>query len=304
MRLSYDDFSNYTIIDLETTGLSPTYDSIIEVGGLKIRNNEIVDTFHTFVNPSIEIPFFITELTGITNEDVANAPNQEDSISALLQFIGADVIIGHNVRFDINFLNSTHESLNTKTEIYSDTMYLSRKALSDLGRHRLIDLVNYYNIETGRLHNALEDCKTTKIIYDKLHQFMNDNEVSYTSCFPKYNETDRKKIYHSNCLNIDLDKLIECPDNLFYKKNVCFSGVLEKIRRADAIKYITNIGGYSHNNVISTTNILVLGSLEYCLNINDGKSSKHKKAIAWMLKSKDIIIISETEFYTILEETV
>ena len=99
---------SYVVIDIETTGLSPVYDEIIEVGAIKIQNGQIIDTFESLIKPSFKpwgnyIDEFIEELTGITNEMLADAPDVLDIFPKFLEFIDDNIIIGHNVNFDINF---------------------------------------------------------------------------------------------------------------------------------------------------------------------------------------------------------
>ena len=92
--------NNYVTIDLETTGLSPKYEKIIELGAARVRDGVLTDTFSTFVNPGKNLPERIVELTGITDSDIANAPYIEDVLKEILDFLGDDVLLGHNLIFD------------------------------------------------------------------------------------------------------------------------------------------------------------------------------------------------------------
>ena len=96
----------FCIIDLETTGGSHEYHSITEIGAVKYRGGIEIDRFTTLVNPGCAIPPFITVLTGITNTMVATAPPIEDTLQPLLNFIGTSVLVAHNARFDIGFINA------------------------------------------------------------------------------------------------------------------------------------------------------------------------------------------------------
>lgn len=97
---------NYCILDLETTGLSCIKNEIIEVGILKVRNNEIVARYSKLVKPKAKVSKKITKITGITNEMLEDKPAIEEIIIEILTFIGDDVIIGHNVLFDLGFISS------------------------------------------------------------------------------------------------------------------------------------------------------------------------------------------------------
>lgn len=95
---------DYVALDLETTGLAPYWDEIIEVGALRVRGGEVSEHFTSLVKPRNEIDEFIIDLTGITNEMVADAPPIGEVLPQLRAFIGQDVVVGHNVNFDVNFL--------------------------------------------------------------------------------------------------------------------------------------------------------------------------------------------------------
>lgn len=120
---------DYIVLDLETTGLSSDHDEIIEVSALKVHCGKIIDRYETLIHPFQEIPSFISDLTGITNDMVLNAPYFSDILSELIDFIGSLYIVGHNVNFDINFL---YDSLMNAAGVplmndYIDTLRISRK---------------------------------------------------------------------------------------------------------------------------------------------------------------------------------
>ncbi len=100
-----ESLENYVVVDIETTGYSPDFDEIIELGALKIENNIVIAQFQTLIKPEeMIISEFITEKTGITNEMVKDAPSLYDVLGKYVNFIGDNIVIGHNVNFDINFL--------------------------------------------------------------------------------------------------------------------------------------------------------------------------------------------------------
>ena len=116
---------DYCVLDTETTGLSAYYDEVIEIGILRVRNNQIVDRYSQLIQPEYEIDSFITALTGITNEMVAGMPSIIEVKDTVLSFLGDDIILGHNTSFDIRFLNEGFGiKLNNK---YMDTMQFARK---------------------------------------------------------------------------------------------------------------------------------------------------------------------------------
>ena len=92
-------------LDIETTGLDPRTDRMIEIGAIRFNGNRIEDEFSTLINPNIQIPSFIQQLTGITNAMIQNSPQLEDILPELKDFVGGSPILGHNVSFDMAFLN-------------------------------------------------------------------------------------------------------------------------------------------------------------------------------------------------------
>lgn len=101
--------SNYIVFDIETTGLNPKQDEIIEIGAVKIVNHQVVDTFSELIRPNQKISSFITQLTGITNEMVQEAKDIETVLAEFLLFINDQILIGHNVQFDLSFIRFNFE---------------------------------------------------------------------------------------------------------------------------------------------------------------------------------------------------
>ena len=95
---------DYVVIDLEMTGLNAKCDRILELGGVRVREGKVVDTFSEIVNPGVKISEQITELTGITNEMAEQGKPQKETIASFLSFMGEDVLVGQNIMFDYSFL--------------------------------------------------------------------------------------------------------------------------------------------------------------------------------------------------------
>lgn len=150
--------ADYTVLDLETTGLNPSTDLIIEFAAVKIRDNKIVDKFQSLCDPGFPIPPQIEAITGITSEMVRFSPNPRKVLPDFLDFVGEDIVIGHNILFDARFIAASNgEFKNT----YIDTMKIFRKLHPNLLHHRLSDMVNFYNQENESAHRALSDCLAT-----------------------------------------------------------------------------------------------------------------------------------------------
>jgi ATP-dependent DNA helicase DinG len=161
----------YTVIDLETTGQSPAKgDKIIEVGIAVIENNEIVEEYSTFLNPGVSIPAFITNLTGIENEDVASAPSFSDKAEEITAFFKDSFLVAHNVPFDLGFLNGELKNINMeplKTPIL-DTVELSRILYPKAPSFKLSQLTEYLDIHHDDPHRAGSDAFVTAKLLIKL----------------------------------------------------------------------------------------------------------------------------------------
>lgn len=290
--------SDFTVIDVETTGLEPSYCEIIEFAGIRVRDNKIVDTYSTLIKPFWRIDEFIEQLTGITNEMLETAPLPEEIIPKIRNFIGDDILLGHNVNFDVNFL---YEAFMAALDVpasndFIDTMRIARKALPELSHHRLSDIAEYLNISPNTYHRALSDCQTTLDCYYKLQDIIAsstgiDNFVQ--TFLAKKGNVDLRQIVAENT---EFDET-----HPLYGKHCVFTGALDKMTRANAAQLVVNVGGICENNVTKKTNFLILGNNDYHKSIKDGKSSKQKKAEEYKLMGFDIEIIPENVFYEMIE---
>lgn len=173
---------DYVCLDLETTGLNPKVDKIIEIGAVKVKNGEIIDTFQTFVNPGRFLEERIIELTGITDKDLENAPFIEEVIPKFLEFSEDMCLLGHSVLFDYSFVKKAIVNADKHIKYERDgidTLKISRKYLADLESRKLSYLCAYYKIEQ-KAHRALEDAIATHELYLKLlEQFYEGNEKDF-----------------------------------------------------------------------------------------------------------------------------
>ena len=161
---------DYTVVDIETTGLSPRYSSIIELGAVKVRGGKAVDEVSLLVDPGFSIPPYITALTGITDDMVWTAPPIGDVLPYFLDFVGEDVIVGHNVNFDVNFIydKSVALGLGPLKNDFVDTMRISRRLYPQYKHHTLADLIERLGVERDTAHRALADCIATAACYERM----------------------------------------------------------------------------------------------------------------------------------------
>ena len=174
---------SYISIDLETTGLEPKHDKIIEIGALRVEKGQVMDSFSTFVNPGRKLEERITELTGIRDEDLTDAPYIQDVLPKLLEFMGDLPLLGHSILFDFSFLKKAAVNQKLSFERSAvDTLKISRKYLTELESRSLDYLCKYYEIP-HKAHRALEDAKATHLLYGKLVEQFLDKEPAEGGLF-------------------------------------------------------------------------------------------------------------------------
>lgn len=168
---------SYIAFDIETTGLNPAENEIIEIGALKVREGKVAERFMELVRPLSPVSQSITALTGITNEMVSSARGKREVISDFLEFCGDDILIGHNVSFDYSFVKTGAAAEGFSFEKYGiDTLKIAQKVLKDLESRSLESLCRYYHIENRSAHRAYHDALATAKLYQTLaHYFEPDN---------------------------------------------------------------------------------------------------------------------------------
>ena len=163
---------DYCVVDIETTGLSPETNEIIEISAVRYRGRKKQEVFSTLVRPSEKIPRIITQLTGIDNNMVKDAPEISKAITEFRNFIGEDIVMGYNVNFDINFLYDA--ILKNSGEIFDnnfvDVLRFSRIALTHLPSRSQTNVAAYYGISAEGAHRAEVDCDICNACYLKLMQ--------------------------------------------------------------------------------------------------------------------------------------
>lgn len=158
----------YVSLDLETTGLNPKTDKIIEIGAIRVENGVCRDTFESFVNPGRRLEEKITELTGIEDKDLADAPEISEILPEFLKFAGELPLLGHSVLFDYSFVKKAAVNQRLSFERKGvDTLKIARKYLSELPHRSLDYLCTHYQIP-HHAHRAAADAKATIALYEIL----------------------------------------------------------------------------------------------------------------------------------------
>lgn len=276
---------DYVVVDIETTGLD-RYCSVIEASALRVRRGEVAAEFSSLLQPpKLElyrdgewqegyVDKFITGLTGITDAMLETAPKPREALPRLAEFLGEDVLLGHNVHFDVNFLYDAfeeHLGLPLRND-FVDTLRISRKLLPQLPHRRLSDLAVYFGVSYEGAHRALTDCRITHGCYLQLRAMALETgtEEEFSALF------ERRKAREEIPVREEGPADREHP---FYGKRVAFAGKLRSMARLQAKELVARAGGIPDDAVNDRTDYLVIGG-----------------AAAPMLRGGGMAILSEEGF--------
>ena len=187
--------ATYVSFDLETTGLNPRYDEIIEIGAVKYKDSQIVDTFQTFVNPKRRISKFTTELCGITDEDVIGAPLLEEVAANFRKFVGDGVLVAHNASFDYNFINEAFRKRHIPVfgNAVIDTLALARCIMPGKKSYSLGGVARAVNVDYDEIsaHRADYDANVLgNVLLIMLNQVVNDLHITNLKDLPSLTPVD------------------------------------------------------------------------------------------------------------------
>ncbi len=213
---------DYTCVDIETTGVSPEYSRIIEIGAVKIRDGQVVATFSELIDPNTPIPYQITQLTGITDEMVEGKDTIEQVLPRFLEFAEDDVLLGHNLRFDYSFLKQN--AMNQKLQFEKkgiDTLRIARKKYRSLPSRKLDDLCEHFGISDPNHHRAFNDADVTSQLYLIFcDNYVEDDHICFEPQVMTYKPKKKQPItpkqkkylinlisYHNLDVNYNVDQL-------------------------------------------------------------------------------------------------
>ncbi|HJC46738.1 MAG TPA: PolC-type DNA polymerase III [Candidatus Lachnoclostridium pullistercoris] len=169
---------DFVVFDLETTGLSPEKNRIIEIGAVRVKGGEIVDRFSTFVNPEIPIPFEIEKLTSINDAMVIGAPKIEEALPEFFKFCGDAALVGHNAAFDVSFVAHSAARLGLPFDpTVLDTVTLAQHLLPNLNRYKLDTVAKALNVSLENHHRAVDDAGATAEIFAAFVAMLKDRGV-------------------------------------------------------------------------------------------------------------------------------
>ncbi len=214
-------------------------DELIEIGALKNKNGAIVDKYITLIKPNDPIDEFVIEKTGITNEMLENAPEPQHVLKKFSEFIGNDILVGHNINFHINFIydylletNNLYLSIN-----FIDVMRISRFLFQEFENHRLLTLCNNFSTNYKPNHRSTNDCHSVFEVFNYLKSYILENNIDYLKFAKKKKSHPGLKAKHIVATETDFD-----IDHPLYQKVVAFTGALS-IPRKEAMLLVKNVGG-------------------------------------------------------------
>ncbi len=311
--------SSFVVFDLETTGFSPIYNKIIEIGAVKVENGHVVDSFSEFVNPEVPIPFKIENLTGITDSMVIDAKTIEDVLPRFLEFCEGCIMVAHNADFDMSFIEENAERLGIEVEkTVADTVSLARVLLPTLNRYKLDTVAKALGVSLQNHHRAVDDARCTGDIFMKFIEMLKERDaitLDAVNELAKSSTDNIKKMptHHAIILikneigRINLYKLISyshidyfnhqprIPKSVYlkYSEGLMIGSACEAGELYQAI-----IGGRNEKEIARLVRfydyleIQPLGNNEFMLKTDDEKADAEKKYILFDSK-EDLIKINK-----------
>ncbi len=221
----------YVVFDVETTGLSVTSNRLIEIAGVKMQDGKVLDRFASFVNPHERIPYHISQLTHITDDMVKDAPNAEEVVPQFLQFVGDAVLVAHNARFDIGFMQEACRRLKLPQieNAVLDTLELARLLFPGMKNHRLNTLSDKFKVPLNNHHRAIDDAEALgHVLYHLIKEAGERNIVNLA----RLNDFVGKDLsntrpFHSNIYALNaagkknLFKLVSLSHTQYFKRVPC-----------------------------------------------------------------------------------
>lgn len=251
------------------------YGEIIEIGAIKVRNNQIVASFSELIKPTKPIDRRTQTIHHISNDMVKDKPPIEIVYPLFLNFIETDILIGHNVHFDINYLYDYHQELNQPplSNDFVDTLRLARRTLKGLKSYSLSNLSVHFGFSETN-HRAVDDALVTHRLYQLLKNRWSVSERLFL--------LDDSKVSLFNDVKI------------FKEKAVVFSGRFNRFTRKQAVQIITNSGGQVLNKLHLAVDYLIVGDYQQL-------STKHKQAIELQSLGYPIKILTQQEFIDLID---
>ncbi len=195
--------SEFVVFDIETTGFSAENDRIIEIGAVRIRGREILDSFNEFVNPEVPIPQKITELTGIDDSMVKDADKIDTVLEKFFEFAKGSVLVAHNASFDTSFIKTNAKRLSLEYPFAClDTLGLARSLVKDTKNHKLDTLCKHFGVSLENHHRACDDAEATARVLLKMFEILEEKEITPVASFNSAlsGDMDLKSLKYYHCI--------------------------------------------------------------------------------------------------------
>lgn len=286
--------NDYVVVDIETTGPKTNRDDIIEIAAVRFRNGIEVARYQQLVSINGQIDSFVSKLTGITNEMLVGQPTLDSVIQEFSDFIGSDILIGHNIAaFDSCFINRAYMQYWGKEleNTCVDTLRLAKKILPDCPRHSLQFLACHYDVSYSGAHRGGNDCIITHECYQKMRAEVLEKMSEDEFCAQFAKKTSSQKLKDISPTSTEFNS-----SHPLYQKAIVFTGALS-MTRSEAAQMAADVGAVLKSSVTTKTAYLVVGGQDIDRVGEDGLSSKEEKAFKLNESGKaQIKIISEKEF--------
>ena len=288
--------ADYCIFDFETTGISPKTEKVIEIGIVRIKNEKIVDSFSTFINPGRKIPFYITQITGITNNETENAPYFDEVFPKIKEFFGNSVLVAHNINFDFSFLK--HECINHALEIPENnficTLRLARKLFPGLSSKSLGSIVKFLRIRHRDVHRALGDSTATAKVFMKMFNLLRDkHEIDTLSDLLNFSNLSNSAKPFRIVKKILADSLVKVPESpgVYFFKNT--KGEIIYIGKAKSLK--SRVNNHFQSNAIKKSKEIIRKASDLNYQIT-------KSELSALLAEAELIKIHKPKMNTLLKK--
>lgn len=281
---------NFVVLDIETTGLNPEKDRITELGAVKIRNGNVIETFESLVNPGVPIPGNIVKLTGITDEMVKDAPPIEQVLLEFLEFINGAALAAHNSNFDMGFIRHNLHKMGEKiNNPVVDTLQMSRAMFPELNKFKLNLVAKHLNIPLENHHRAVDDAKAAAGILTKCFELL--SKQKNLTCITQID---------NNLQNTSDIKGLESFHAIILVKNTIGLKNLYKIVSESHLKYFYKKPRVPKRLLMSHKEGLIIGSAceagELYKAILDGKSDDEIQRIARFYDYLEIQPLGNNQF--------
>lgn len=288
-KKDYSSLKDYIILDTETTGLNKQIDKIIEIAMIKVQNGEIIDQYQTLVNPDYAVwpTTKVAIMSDITNEELKSAPIIDDIIDDVMTFKGDLPFVGHNINFDISFIERELNRKHQEAQIdYYDTISIAKDAIPGLRSYKLSALMEYLGHNEPQKHRALDDAQETLFLLQtcinlRMQEFERERIKKAEEKIQK--EADRE-IIRQRCANSPLLDV-----------GMAFTGVFDS-DFGDMVKALLDVGGLEKDKISKNCSYLVRNADK-----TNGYTNKYVKTLEFNQNGGNIKIINEKEFWQLIE---